>query len=282
MKTGGGLAQHQPEEWNRMFRTVLSGSRKLWHSVGFAQVYSPCQRWDPIAQPIPNRLCKPTQGPRSYNNPIPQRKGTPCAPGRNVSVGDAVEKGRCVQTLTQWRWLRCPWRCWLKVFPQGSPGDPSWSVEATAWQCQELSKQTQVNKMLSLLSFTEKREQPPSSRTCISPPSTWISALWISVTWNTSSQRHNVTLLNLHAPSYYKDMFLKRGFYSEQQSIIMINPLIASKCPEQLLLCRQWHSLAKVKTQWHFKLEKTMFIEIEKAVAGTESNKWEGQLNRHK
>lgn len=44
------------------------------------------------------------------------------------------------------------------------------------------------------------------------PPSTGTAALWISVTWDTSTQRHNVPLLNLRAPSYYKDTFLKRGF----------------------------------------------------------------------
>lgn len=63
----------------------------------------------------------------------------------------------------------------------------------------------------------------------------------------------------------------------------MINMLTASECSQQLLLCRHWHSLAKEKTQWHFTLKKKiMFIETEKALAGTESSKWEGQFKIHK
>lgn len=58
---------------------------------------------------------------------------------------------------------------------------------------------------------------------------------------------HNMNLLNLHAQSYCKDLFLKRRFHSEQQSIAMINTPIASKSSEQLLLTHTDIPLPKKK-----------------------------------
>lgn len=122
LKTQVGSAPHQPEEWNRMLRRALT----LHRIYTFTQVHSLCQRWDPVAQAIPTCLCKPTRGPGLHNIPVPQRKGTLCVTGGNMSSGEAVGKGRCVQTLISCRWLS---EVSLEMLVEGvSPGQPRGSI----------------------------------------------------------------------------------------------------------------------------------------------------------
>lgn len=126
LKTRVGSAPHQPEEWNRMFRTALT----LYRIYTFTQMYSRAKGEIqlPNPQPLVSANTHKVQGPTTSLSPRGKELGV-------LLVGTwALE--RLLRRGDGWGGPGDGWRC----FPRTAQGIHPDLEEVTAWQCQELGK----------------------------------------------------------------------------------------------------------------------------------------------
>lgn len=156
-------APHPPGEWNRMFRAAWT----LQKISTLIQVYSCATGEIQLPKPYPVVSANPHQVWGCATS-FPQGKEPVCYWWEHELWRGWREGEVCADSELVDAW-GVPGDAGCRCFPRAAQGIHPDLQEFTAWQCLELSKQTQVNKVVSLLSFKEKREQPLSSRTGSTP-----------------------------------------------------------------------------------------------------------------